>query len=127
MTSDENEFKAFQAWKAAREKKPPAPAAPRQDAGVTWSVGLVLLVAGFIAYDHSKGGVLPDDFYCHWGAGKIVTTVGITQPGGWSVGNGCDAHAPGCEASWIHTPATSRCIHGSLWDAIRQVYKENPR
>jgi hypothetical protein len=126
MTTDENEFKAFETWKKVREGQPHAPivikpSAP-QHGSVAGTVVLLVLAAGLIALDDAKGGILPDNWYCDLGAGHVVMTAGVTRPGSWNIGNGCDDTVPGCARSWVNRPASSRCIHTTLWAAIRDAF-----
>ena len=78
--------------------------------------GLLLIgaLAGFIAWDHLVGRLLPDEMYCAVGAGRERSE---TRAGSWSANGGCRAYIPGCATSWV---TNKYCLHGSLWDAVKE-------
>jgi hypothetical protein len=80
--------------------------------------GWFLIAVGvfiFLLADHRKP-LLPDDWYCGIGAGKVVAYPPYTKPHPWSVNGGCEAYNPGCATEYIRS--RSVCVHGSLWQAI---------
>lgn len=81
------------------------------------------LIAGLIYADHVNGSIFPDDWYCVVGTGTPLQQAGQTKATSWSVNNGCNASRPECVTEWSHTPATARCLHGTLWDAIRTKFR----
>jgi hypothetical protein len=85
--------------------------------------GLLLIgaLAGFIAWDHLVGRLLPDEMYCAVGAGRERSE---TRAGSWSANGGCRAYIPGCATSWV---TNKYCLHGSLWDAVKaQLHYTTP-
>lgn len=80
---------------------------------------LIALIVGAIALDHLQGPIFPDFVYCVVGAGVKLHQPAQTTANSWSANNGCGAYQPQCATSWIGTPASSTCIHTSMWNAIR--------
>lgn len=82
-------------------------------------------ILALVVADTLAGPILPDSIYCILGAGVEVRTPAQRTANAWSAGNGCGAYDPRCATSWIETPASSVCIHGTLWDAIRMRIQRN--
>lgn len=76
-------------------------------------------LAAIVYVDHVNGSIFPDDWYCAVGAGISLQQPGSTEATTWSANNGCNASRPECATRWTHTLASSRCLHGSLWEAIK--------
>ncbi len=91
------------------------------------NLGVIIMVAilAIIVADALAGPILPDFIYCDVGAGVDIRTPAQRTANAWSAGNGCGAYDPRCAISWIETPASSVCIHGTLWDAIRNRVQGN--
>lgn len=81
---------------------------------------LICLIAGTIAVDHLKGSIFPDFVYCAAGAGVELHRPAERRANSWMAGNGCGAPDPRCAKSWIEIPASSVCLHGTLWEAIKK-------
>lgn len=94
-----------------------APAAKSELPNWILAIGLVVSV---IAFDHLKGPIFPDFLYCVVSAGVEIQQPAQRRANGWMAGNGCSAGDPRCATSWIDTPASSVCLHGTLWEAIRK-------
>jgi hypothetical protein len=71
----------------------------------------------FLLADNRKP-LLPDDWYCGIGAGKVVVYPGHAKPHAWPGNDGCEAYDSRCPTEYMHIPSRSVCVHGSLWQAI---------
>ena len=85
-----------------------------------FGIKMVAATLAIILADALVGPILPDSIYCALGAGIEMRTPAQRTANAWSAGNGCGAYDPRCAISWIETPASSVCIHGTLWDAIQK-------
>jgi hypothetical protein len=77
------------------------------DGGWTF-VGFLVLAAILLWADNQSNGIFPDPVYCYVGAGFELVTPAQTKP-----------------SSWEHVPASSRCVHSTIWAAIQnsEFYK----
>lgn len=80
---------------------------------------IALMIAGLIYADHVNGSIFPDNWYCAVGAGSSLQQAGRSEAMSWSANNGCNASRPECATQFRYSPASSRCLHGTLWEAIR--------
>lgn len=76
-------------------------------------------LAAIVYADHVNGSIFPDDWYCAVGAGVSLQQPARTEAFAWSSNNGCNASRPECATRFTHTPASSRCLHGTVWEAIK--------
>lgn len=90
-----------------------------------FGIKMVVATLAIIVADALVGPILPDSIYCALGAGIEMRTPAQRTANAWSAGNGCGAYDPRCAISWIETPASSVCIHSTLWDAIRKRTQGN--
>ena len=84
---------------------------------------MLVVLIGVVIADHLQGAIFPDDFYCVVGAGNYYVVPGRTEATSWSANNGFGAGRPECATRWAQFPASSKCSHGTLWEAVRSKIK----
>lgn len=84
---------------------------------------LAIALGAVLVWADSVHPIFPDEVYCALGAGQIYTYGSQTHANSWSANCGGASH-PECANGWVTIPATTVCMHTTLWEGWSKRFKD---